>query len=36
MRQKRYLKVQKFSKFHRRASLHDRMFELIIHAKVKA
>ena len=36
MRQKTYLKAQKCSKFHRRNSLHDRMFELIIHAKAKA
>ena len=37
MRQKKNcLKAQKCSKFHRRDSLHDRMFELIIHAKAKA
>ena len=37
MRQKTYLKAQKCSKFHRRASLHDGMFEFkIIHAKAKA
>ena len=35
MRQKTYLKAQKCSKFHRRVSLHDRMFKLIIHAKAK-
>ena len=36
MRQKTHLKAKKCSKFRRRASLHDRMFELIIHAKAKA
>ena len=33
---KTYLKVQKCSKFQRRDLLHDRMFELIIHANAKA
>ena len=37
MRQKKtYLKAQKCSKFHRRDSLHNSLFELIIHAKEKA
>ena len=36
MRQKTYLKAQKCSKFSQTNSLHDRMFELIIHAKAKA
>ena len=31
-----YLKAQKCSKYHRRGLLHDRVFELIIHTKVKA
>ena len=35
MRQKTYLKAQKCSKFHSRASLRDRMFELIINIKAK-
>ena len=30
------LKAQKYSKFHRRVSLHDRVLELIIHRKAKA
>ena len=32
---KTYLKAKKYSKFHRCASLRDRLFELIIHTKVK-
>ena len=35
-KKKTYVKAEKCSKFHRRDSLHDRMFELIIHAKAKA
>ena len=33
---KTFLKAQKCSKFHRRDSLHERVFELIIHAKAKS
>ena len=36
MRPENLSKAKKCSKFRRRASLHDRMFELIIHAKAKA
>ena len=33
---KTYLKAQKCSKFHGRDLPHDRVFELIIHAKAKS